>query len=146
MEANMEHFVLEAGNPAGRRGGDAGDPPRKLYAGASRTVPVRTRAIAAVALFGLASVAAPARAADVDLTAGVLSYSTIGTSVANALTISLAGGTYTIDDPADPAITLSGNALGQGCAPFDSNTVTCPPRCSFSRRLAATTRCPRPAC
>jgi Ca2+-binding RTX toxin-like protein len=125
MEANMRHFVLEAGSPAGRRGGDAGHL-RKPYAGVSRTVRARTRAITAVALLGLASVAAPARAADVDLTAGVLSYFTPGSSVANALAISLTGGTYTIDDPADTAITLTSNALGQGCAAFDSNTVTCP--------------------
>jgi Ca2+-binding RTX toxin-like protein len=132
----MELFVLEAGNPAGRRGGELGSPPRKLDAGVSRTVRARTRAIAAAALLGLASVAAPVRAADVDVTAGVLSYTTLGTSVANALTISLAGGTYTIDDPADPAITLSGNALGRGCAPLDSNTVTCPAAAITSFNIA----------
>src|SRR5262245_17055592 len=87
---------------------------------------VRFIALAAVALLGLAAAAEPARAADVDLTAGVLSYFEPGNDVSNVLTISLAGGTYTIDDSGAATITLSRNALGQGCAPFDANTFTCP--------------------
>ncbi len=133
----MELFVLEPATPARRRGGDLRNPPRKRSAGVPRSLRARRRVIAAAALLGVISIAAPARAADVDLTAGVLSHTTLGANqVANALTISLAGGTYTIDDPADTAITLTGNALGQGCAPFDSNTVTCPAAAITSFNIA----------
>ena len=54
----------------------------------------------------------------------MLTYFDPGT-VANALTISLAGGTYTIDDPAEASIILGGDAIST-CVAFDSNTVTCP--------------------
>src|SRR5262245_15298936 len=85
------------------------------------------RVLAAAMLLGLTGVAAQARAADVDLAAGVLSYIDLSSpGVPNALAISLAGGTYTIDDPAEAVVTLGSNAISQGCAPFDSNTVTCP--------------------
>jgi Ca2+-binding RTX toxin-like protein len=83
--------------------------------------------IAATTLFVLAAVVTQARAATVDLVAGVLLYdSPIPGSVANALTVSLAAGTYTIDDPAEAAVALTANAAGGGCAPVDANTVTCP--------------------
>jgi Ca2+-binding RTX toxin-like protein len=124
MEASMEQVTLEAGNPAGRRGGDAGAL-RKRGAAAGGTVRPPMRAIAAATLLGLLAVVTPVRAADLDLTAGVLAYNDFG-SVANTLQISLAGGIYTIDDAAETTINLTGNALGQGCAAFDSNTVTCP--------------------
>ena len=60
--------------------------------------------IAALTLFGLAAVAAPSRAANLDLTAGgQLTYeATQSVMVANDLTISLVGGTYAIHDPAEP--------------------------------------------
>ena len=86
----------------------------------------RSRAIAAAMLLGLATLATPAHAADVDVAAGVLSYLASNTLLANDLAISLSGGTYTIDDEAEVSIVLSANAVAAGCAPFDSNTVTCP--------------------
>jgi Ca2+-binding RTX toxin-like protein len=86
----------------------------------------KPRTLAAAALLGLAAIA-PARAADLDLTAGVLAYRDLApVAVANLLGISLSGGTYTIDDPAEGTIVLSTNAVSEGCAVFDSNTVTCP--------------------
>ena len=85
----------------------------------------KPRTLAAVALLGLAAVV-PARAANLDLNANVnvLSYQTTA-SVANILGVSLAGGTYTIDDQGE-GIVVSADALAAGCAVFDSNTVTCP--------------------
>ena len=79
---------------------------------------LRTERIAALTLFGLAAVAAPGRAANLDLTAGgQLTYeATQSVTVANDLTISLVDGTYAIHDPAEPAIGLSANALAAGCA------------------------------
>jgi Ca2+-binding RTX toxin-like protein len=91
----------------------------------SRPLRTRIRSVAAVALFGLGILAAPARAAELDLTGGVLSYRDVGI-VANILSVSLTGGTYTIDDAAEAAINLSPSAVTEGCAPFDSNTITCP--------------------
>lgn len=46
--------------------------------------------------------------------------------IENLLTISLVGGLYTIDDPAEAAVTLLAGALDQGCTAFDANTVRCP--------------------
>jgi Ca2+-binding RTX toxin-like protein len=77
-------------------------------------------------LLGLATLAAPARAADVDVAAGVLTYFATNAQLANDLALSLTGGTYTIDDEAEASIVLSANAVAAGCVPFDSNTVTCP--------------------
>jgi Ca2+-binding RTX toxin-like protein len=83
---------------------------------------------AALALFGLAAVAAPSRAASLDLTTGgqLIYEATQSIMVANDLTISLVDGTYAIHDPAEPAIGLSGNALAAGCDYFNNQTVTCP--------------------
>ncbi len=79
---------------------------------------------------GSVVLARPAAAtALVDLVTGVLFYNAVNTIppvVANTLTISLAGGVYTIDDPAESTLDLGPGALGQGCAPYDSNTITCP--------------------
>jgi Ca2+-binding RTX toxin-like protein len=61
----------------------------------------------------------------VDLSAGVLAY-TAGNGSTNALTVSLAAGTYTIDDGGEPALTLGAGAAAAGCLNLDINTVTCP--------------------
>lgn len=71
------------------------------------------------------ALATPALAADLELTAGVLGYSSISSTAANRLTVTLAAGTYAIDDPAEP-ITLGAAALAAGCAALDADTVTCP--------------------
>jgi Ca2+-binding RTX toxin-like protein len=84
-----------------------------------------TRAIVAGVLLGMAAFVAPAGAATVDLTTGVLRYFS-NESIANALTVSLTGGTYTLDDPAEVSMLLQPDALAAGCTAFDSNTVTCP--------------------
>jgi Ca2+-binding RTX toxin-like protein len=86
------------------------------------------RTIAAATLLCLAAVAAPSRAANLDLTAGgQLSYEgSQSVMIANDLTISLSGGTYTIHDPAEPGIGVSGSALAAGCVVVDAQTVTCP--------------------
>jgi Ca2+-binding RTX toxin-like protein len=87
----------------------------------------RIHALTALVLLALTSATAPVHAADIGVAAGVLSYaSPSASSIDNLLTISLAGGTYTIDDPAEPALTLTAEALAAGCVAFDSNTVTCP--------------------
>jgi len=84
--------------------------------------------IAALTLFGLAAVAAPSRAASLDLTPGgqLVYEATQSIMVANDLTIALLGNTYGIQDPAEPAIGLSGNALAAGCEYFNNQMVTCP--------------------
>jgi Ca2+-binding RTX toxin-like protein len=120
LEVDMEHFIWKTASAA--------PAPRTVFTCVCRTVRARVLAIPGVALLGVVSLATPVRATDVDLTAGVLSYTEPPSMlfVANLLAISRAGGTYTIDDPAEVAITLTSNALAAGCAPFDSNTVTCP--------------------
>ncbi|HUK63116.1 MAG TPA: hypothetical protein VLV15_07280, partial [Dongiaceae bacterium] len=50
----------------------------------------------------------------IDVSAGVLTYSA-GTGDVNALTVSLAGGNYTIHDAGTPAITLGSAATTAGC-------------------------------
>jgi Ca2+-binding RTX toxin-like protein len=100
---------------------------------------VRASAIAALALLCLASAATPVRAAFVDLNGGVLSYaddSFVSPPIANDLTVSLIGGSYKLDDPAETTITLSPNALAAGCTSFDSNTVNCPAAILTSFRIA----------
>jgi len=84
--------------------------------------------IAALTLFGLAAVAAPSRAANLDLTAGgqLIYEASQSIMVANDLTIALVDGTYAIHDPAEPAIGISANALAAGCAVLNNQTVTCP--------------------
>jgi Ca2+-binding RTX toxin-like protein len=84
--------------------------------------------IAALTLFGLVAVAAPSHAASLELaTGGQLVYeATQSAIVANHLTIAFVGGTYAIQDPAEPVISLSGGALAAGCDYFDDQTVTCP--------------------
>jgi Ca2+-binding RTX toxin-like protein len=79
----------------------------------------------AAALAASLALATPAAAADLELTAGVLGYSSFSSTAANRLTITLAAGTYAIDDPAEP-ITVGANALAAGCAPLDADTATCP--------------------
>lgn len=98
---------------------------------------------AAVVLLGLASFVGPAGAADVDLTAGVLRYGVGTDPTANILTVSLTGGTYTIADPAEIALTLGTGALAAGCVAVDASTVTCPAAAvtsfDLSTRLGADT-------
>ena len=60
-----------------------------------------------------------------DLISGQLSYAA-GSGAANALSVALHSGVYTIDDGAVPAIQLTTNATAAGCANLDLNTVTCP--------------------
>ena len=80
----------------------------------------------AAALAASLALATPAVAADLELTAGVLGYfAAPSPSAANRVTITLAAGTYAIDDPAE-TITLGTAALAAGCAPLDADTVTCP--------------------
>lgn len=79
----------------------------------------------AAALAASLALATPAIAADLELTAGVLGYSSFASTAANRLTITLAAGTYAIDDPAEP-ITVGAAALAAGCAVLDTDTVTCP--------------------
>ena len=83
-----------------------------------------------VCVVGLAAVSAvlfpaPASASILDLASGVLTY-TANSGVANSLTVTLASGVYTIDDPAESTITLTAAASAAGCAFVDSNTVQCP--------------------
>jgi Ca2+-binding RTX toxin-like protein len=79
-------------------------------------------------LTGLVGARPAAATAIVDVNLGVISYLAIDSIplTPNRLTISLVGGTYTIDDPAENSVTLGTEANAQGCLPFDSNTVTCP--------------------
>lgn len=79
-----------------------------------------------LALLLVPALVAPARAASVDLATGVLSYVSIGTVVDNQLAVALTGATYTIDDPAEAAITLGAGATAAGCAPVTATRVTCP--------------------
>ena len=82
---------------------------------------------AVVASFVLATSAPSVFAATLDLTGGVLAYDApVGDTVANALTVSLDGGIYTVDDPAETAVTPTANALAAGCVVVDANTATCP--------------------
>lgn len=60
-----------------------------------------------------------------DLSSGLLSY-TAGTGAADVLNVSLAFGTYTIDDRAVPAIELTPSAVAAGCANLAVSTVACP--------------------
>lgn len=84
-------------------------------------------ALAALALFGTTGVT-PSHAATLDLTAGgqLVYEANQSSNFSNALTISLAGGIYTIHDPAEMTIGLSGSALAAGCAVVDNQRVTCP--------------------
>jgi Ca2+-binding RTX toxin-like protein len=85
-------------------------------------------AVVVCSLAGLVGVRTAAATAIVDVNLGVISYLAIDSIpiTANRVTISLVGGTYTIDDPAENAVMLGTEANAQGCVPFDSNTVTCP--------------------
>src|SRR5512138_2971209 len=84
--------------------------------------------IATLTLFGLAAVAAPSLAANLDLTAGgqLIYEASQSIMVANDLTIALVDGTYAIHDPAEPGIGISANALAAGCEFINNQTVTCP--------------------
>src|SRR5262245_919881 len=92
-------------------------------------VPKRNLGIVAVSLVLASAFVSAADAAQVDVNGGVLRYvasTSIPPVTANDVTITHAGATYTIDDPAEPAVDLAPGALAAGCEPFDSNTVTCP--------------------
>lgn len=113
-------------SPSGGRGGDLAGVGREPGPRArSRSGACRAAALIAATLIGLATTAGSGRAADVDVTGGVLAYTVPALGIANLLEVSIAGGTYTLDDPAE-TITLSANALAAGCAPVDADTVTCP--------------------
>ena len=68
---------------------------------------------------------ARSQAATLDVAAGVLTY-TAATGIANALVVSLAAVTYTIDDPAEASISLGAGAVAAGCTALDANTISCP--------------------
>lgn len=87
------------------------------------------------ALIGLIAIAMPARAADLELFGGQLSYTAAADATANAVTVTLANGIYTVDDPT-VSIQVGANAAGAGCAAFDSNTVTCPAAALTSLTIA----------
>jgi Ca2+-binding RTX toxin-like protein len=87
----------------------------------------RSAVAAAVASLSLVTSPSSIYAATLDLTGGVLSYvEPLGDPIANTLTVSLAAGTYTIDDPAETAVTPAASARAAGCIAVDANTVTCP--------------------
>jgi Ca2+-binding RTX toxin-like protein len=88
--------------------------------------PRAATAILAAALPLAALFATPVRAAQIDLSAGVLLYFADPSVAQNAVTITLANGRYTIDDPSEVTFFLTAQAMAAGCAPFDSNTLTCP--------------------
>jgi Ca2+-binding RTX toxin-like protein len=69
--------------------------------------------------------ASRSRAATLELSVTVLTY-TAATGAANALTVSLSAGNYTIDDPGEAAISIGVAAAGAGCVALDANTVRCP--------------------
>ena len=90
---------------------------------------MKTRStIVSAAVVLLALTATRTEAARLDVIGDVLTYTDPSTipSIANALTITLDGDAYTIDDPAEAAIDLTSNALAAGCTAVDSNTATCP--------------------
>jgi hypothetical protein len=79
----------------------------------------------ALALLAPALASAPAFAqATIDLTNGVLTY-TSPSGVANDLTVSLADGVYTLDDPPQSSFLLLNGVLAAGCLTLDANTLTC---------------------
>ena len=88
----------------------------------------RGLSVLAIMLFVLGALAGPALSAQVDLTAGALVYrATNSPSMPpNQLTISIASGTYTIDDPGETTIDLGQGAVAAGCAVVDNDTVNCP--------------------
>ena len=91
--------------------------------------PIHTHVLrTAAVLLTLVLHATPAHAARLDLTGGVLEYldQSGGAAIANALTVTLAGDTYTLHDPAEASVNPTPNALAGGCAPVDAQTVTCP--------------------
>lgn len=84
--------------------------------------------ITALTLFGLVAAPASTRAANLDLTAGgqLVYEATQSILVENELTIAHLDGAYAIQDPAEPAINLSGSALAAGCDYFNNQFITCP--------------------
>jgi Ca2+-binding RTX toxin-like protein len=85
-------------------------------------------ALALALLMLTTALPSPAPAARLDLVSGVLSYlDTSGAlAIANDLTVTRDGDTYTLHDPADPLIDVTPNALTAGCVALGPNTVTCP--------------------
>jgi len=81
--------------------------------------------VARVVALLLALASSRAVAATLDLSGGVLTY-TAASGVVNTLTVTLSGGTYTVDDPGEVAISLSTAALVAGCVNVDANTAVCP--------------------
>jgi Ca2+-binding RTX toxin-like protein len=63
--------------------------------------------------------------ATLDIADRVLAY-TAGTGATNALTVSFSFGSYTIDDPGEPAITLGPGAVAAGCVNVDASVARCP--------------------
>lgn len=96
---------------------------------ASRANPAWLWAFVIITLLSIILKIPTARAAVVDLNAGTLSFlddTFTSPGLNNALVVTLVGGTYTIDDPAETAIALLAGATAGGCAPVDANTVNCP--------------------
>jgi Ca2+-binding RTX toxin-like protein len=98
-----------------------------------RSAPARTRRarariafLAAATAIAAVSAAIPVRAATVELTGGLLLYVADPSVIENSVTVSLASGRYTIDDPSEQTFLVGAPATAAGCAPFDSNTLTCP--------------------
>lgn len=96
---------------------------RRRRARASR---VATGLLTAAVSLGAVAVAGPVRAAQLDLSFGLLRYQADLGLIANSLTIGLSNGVYTIDDPTETTFIFTQAALDNGCVPFDSNTATCP--------------------
>ncbi len=68
--------------------------------------------------------ACPGNSASLDVSSGQLTF-TSGTLTANNLSVSLASGTYLVQDSAAAIVPLA-NALTAGCVNVDANTISCP--------------------
>ncbi|MEZ5100608.1 MAG: calcium-binding protein [Thermoleophilia bacterium] len=79
---------------------------------------------ALAAALAAACAAGSASAATADFGGGALTYTAAG-SVANVVTLSVAGGTITLTDGSEGTITLTGGASGHGCS-AGAGTLTCP--------------------
>jgi hypothetical protein len=81
--------------------------------------------IAGYAALPILLIASRSLAATLDISVAVVTY-TAATGAVNSLTVSLAAGNYTIDDPGEATISLGPGATAAGCIALDANTVRCP--------------------